>query len=254
MKMFLISLVIASVLCLPQMLGYMASEERLSRWLLIPADGLTYMMLLFHEIGHSIGWWLFGYPSVPTFNFTYGGGTTYSFSQSWLVLGIVWIAAAGLGIWLWQHRAYRELGFLGGVVLLHGILLLSGGDKILPIATGHIAEVGVGAFCLLRAFLGTTNRARGAVERWLNMVFGCFTMVHNIALTGLLMFHDIGRMVYAAQKGGHLQGDIDRVALGLGVPMPVIAFSLMLLTIVVFAFTVFYGLRHAPHDLDKRPL
>jgi len=254
MKMFLISLVIAAVMCLPQMLGFMASEHRLSGWLSIPADGLTYMMLLFHELGHTAGWWLFGYPAVPTFDFTHGGGTTYSFSQSWLVQGCIWAAAAGLGIWLWQHRTYRELGWLGGAVLLHGVLLLSGGDMILPIATGHLAEIGVGAFCLLRAFLGTTNRDRGAPERWLNMIFGCFTMVHNIGLTGLLMFHDTGRMVYAAQKGGHLQGDIDRVALGLGVPMPAIAFSLMMLTIGVFVFAVIYGYRHASHHVDRRHL
>ncbi|MDY0009065.1 MAG: hypothetical protein RBS08_05110 [Bdellovibrionales bacterium] len=246
MKMFPISLAVATVLCLPQMMGFMATDTPPPMWLRIPADGMTYLMLFFHEIGHTVGWWIFGYPALPSFNFEYGGGMTYSFTRSWLVLGGVWLGAAVLGAKLWQSRDLALLGILGGAVLLHGILILTGGDQLLPIATGHLAEIFVGSFCLLRAFLGTTDSRRGAVERWLNMIFGCFTLVHNVGLTGLLMFHDIGRAVYAAQKGGHLQGDMDRIAIGLGLPLPVIAGTLMALAIGIFAAAIYYGYTHAP--------
>lgn len=248
MKKFFISLVLAAILCLPQMMGFMATDTPPPMWLRIPADGMTYLMLFFHEIGHTIGWWIFGYPALPSFNFEYGGGMTYSFTRSWLVLGGVWLGAAVLGVRLWQGGSFILLGILGGAVLLHGILILTGGDMLLPIATGHLAEIAVGSFCLLRAFLGTTDSSRGAVERWLNMIFGCFTLVHNVGLTGLLMFHDIGRAVYAAQKGGHLQGDMDRIAIGLGLPMPVIAGMLMVLTIGIFAAAIYHGYKYAPQE------
>ena len=65
------------------------------------------------------------------------------------------------------------------------------------------------AFCLLRAFLNTTDKARGAAERWLNMLFGCFVLVYDTIFTAALMFDDASRDVYAAQKGGHLEGDLE---------------------------------------------
>ena len=35
-----------------------------------------YFVVLVHEMGHAIAGWLFGYPSLPAFDFTYGGGVT----------------------------------------------------------------------------------------------------------------------------------------------------------------------------------
>ncbi|MCP5050706.1 MAG: hypothetical protein GY940_26320, partial [bacterium] len=35
-----------------------------------------YMITLVHEIGHAVFGWFFGYPSVPAFDFAYGGGIT----------------------------------------------------------------------------------------------------------------------------------------------------------------------------------
>lgn len=246
MRMFLISLGIAALLCVPEMAGRMAPGTLVPLWLDIPASGMRYMMLLFHEIGHTLGWWIFGFPAIPTFNVEYGGGTTYYYDQSWIVICFIWLGAGALAAQLWQAGAFTAFRILGAGLLLHGLLLLCGGDELLPLACGHLAEISVGSFCLLRAFLGTTDSSRGATERWLNMIFGCFTLVHTVGLTAILMFHEVGRIVYASQKGKHLQGDLDRLALGMNIPMPAVAATLMLLTIGLFAVAIYQGYTNAP--------
>ena len=247
MKMFLICLALAAVMCLP-VIGQAADVHIPAASILgIPAAGLGYMLVFFHELGHTAAFWLFGYPAVPTFDFTHGGGYTHAQTQSWFILGCLWTAVVLLGARLWQDMQYRALMWLGGGVVIHGALMLCGGDMIVIGFAGHAGEVLVAAFCLLRAFLNTTDKARGAAERWLNMLFGCFVLVYDTIFTAALMFDDASRDVYAAQKGGHLEGDLDRVALALHVPMPAVAGFLLLLTWAVFAFAIIYGRRHAPH-------
>ena len=34
---------------------------------------IGYFVVLVHELGHAASGWLFGYPSLPAFDFTYGG-------------------------------------------------------------------------------------------------------------------------------------------------------------------------------------
>ena len=34
----------------------------------------SYLTILIHELGHSFFGWIYGYPSIPSFDFTYGGG------------------------------------------------------------------------------------------------------------------------------------------------------------------------------------
>src|SRR6185436_7236980 len=35
------------------------------------------IVTLFHEFGHAVAGWLFGYASLPAFDFVYGGGMTH---------------------------------------------------------------------------------------------------------------------------------------------------------------------------------
>lgn len=252
MKMFLISLAIAFALTLPK-IGMLAGfDVPGGAWLGIPAAGLGYMLVFFHEIGHTVAFWFFGYPSIPAFDFEHGGGVTYPSARSWLILGGLWACAVMYGARLWKEEEYRLLGWLASGVLLHGILLLTGGDEIIVSFAGHAGEVLVAAFCMLRAFMGTTERSHGSTERWLNMVFGCFVLVYDTVFTAALMFSEASRGDYAMQKGGHLMGDLDRVAMSLHIPMPAVAFFLMVFTIGIFAAVIYLGLRHAPYDIDER--
>jgi hypothetical protein len=246
MRMFLISLALAAVLTLPQAGAAFGFAVPAVQWLGIPATGLAYMLVFFHEIGHCLSFWVFGYPSIPTFDFAHGGGYTYAYARSSLVLGFVWACAALCGWHLWRERAYARLSGLMLGTALHGVLILTGKDQVVTAFAGHAAEVLVAAFCLLRAFLGTTDPARGQAERWLNMVFGCFVLVYDTVFTAALMLDGTYRDDYAAQKGGHLEGDLDQIAQALHVSFGATAFFLMAFTLGVFAVAIYAGLRQAP--------
>lgn len=248
MRMFLISLAIACVLCLPKIGMVLGFDVPGGGWLALPAVGLGFLLVFFHEIGHTVSYWIFGYPAIPSFDFEDGGGYTHALSRSWIVLAAVWAGAAGLAWRLWQAESFALLGWLAGGLALHGLLVATGGDMVVTGFAGHAGEVLVAAFCLLRAFMGTTEKSRGAAERWLNMVFGCFVLVYDTFFCTALMFNRLYRADYAAQKGGHLEGDLDRIALTLGVPIGAVAFFLLVFTLCVFVAAIFIGMRHMPHE------
>lgn len=248
MKMFMISLAIAFALALPKIGVLCGFDVPLAAWLGIPAAGLGYLLVFFHELGHTAAFWLFGYASVPTFDFNHGGGYTYAMSRSWLVLAVVWICAAFCAGRWWRDQDYTLLGWLAGGLLLHGLLMLSSRDQALISFAGHAGEILVAGFCMLRAFMGTTEKSRGSVERWLNMVFGCFVLVYDTVFTAALMFNKDYRNDYAGQKGGHLAGDLDQIALSLHIPFGGVAFLLMVFNFAVFAAAIYIGLQHTPHE------
>lgn len=246
MKMFLVSFAVAFAFCLPA-LGALLDWAIPQNFLLgVPAAGLGYMLVFFHEIGHTAAFWLFGAPAIPRFDFDHGGGYTHATARMWPILLAIWGAALMAAAWLWRHMEYRCLIWLGIAMTIHTALLLTRGHEIFAAFAGHAAEVLVGAFCLLRAFWNTTEKSRGAAERWLNMVFGCFVMIYSIIFTAGLIFSDISRDVYAGQKGGHLEGDLDRIAEMTGTGLPVVAGILLAFNIAVFACAIYMGMRHAP--------
>jgi len=218
----------------------------------IPYTGLSYMLIFFHEIGHTVFMWLFGYPAIPQFDFEHGGGFASRFARSWTVLAIVWAGAAALAVQLYRSMHYRLLAALGVATVLHVLFALTRLHDVLISFMGHGTEILIGAFCMLRAFWNTTEKSRGAAERWLNMVFGIFAMIHNMVMTAGLMLSDISRSAYALQKGGHLQGDLDRIALSLNVSIQSVAGFLFLLSWAVLGATVYLGRCHAPHNQENR--
>src|SRR5690606_23583260 len=127
--------------------------------------------------------------------------------RSWMILGVVWSGALAGAIYLYQQMYYRGLVYLAAGIALHVLCAFTRGHDILISFMGQGTEVLIGGFCMLRAFWNTTEKSHGAVERWLNMVFGIYAMLSNSILAGGLMFSDISRMAYAMQKGGHLRGD-----------------------------------------------
>ena len=55
---------------------------------------LSGMKILVHEMGHAAFGWLFGYPSIPVFDFSYGGGVTLQHGRSALLAALVILAMA----------------------------------------------------------------------------------------------------------------------------------------------------------------
>lgn len=255
MRLFIISFVLAFLCGLPLLGQQMDFAVPLQGFLHIPYTGLSYMLVFFHEIGHTVSAWLFGYPAIPQFDFEHGGGYARYFDRSFIILGIIWLCAAMLAVKLYLTMHYRLLIWLAIGIVLHLLLTFTGMHHVLTAFMGHAAEVLIGGFCMLRAFWNTTKKSwnttdktRGIAERWLNMVFGIFAQLHNMILTAGLMLSDISRTAYAAQKGGHLQGDLDRIGISLHLSVQTVAGVLFLLSLGVFIGTVYLGLKYPPHQ------
>ena len=248
MRRFIIGFTLAFLFCLPLLGQQMDFAVPLHGALHIPYTGLDYMLIFFHEIGHTLAAWLFGQPAFPRFDFEHGGGYAHYYDRSYIILGILWLCAAGLGVKLYQTMQYRLLVWLGFGIILHLLFTFTRLHTVLIGFMGHGAEVLIGGFCMLRAFWNTTEKSRGAAERWLNMIFGIFAQMHNMIMTAGLMLSDMSRSAYAAQKGGHLQGDLDRIGTSLHLSIQTVAGFLFLLSLAVFVGTVYLGLKYPPHQ------
>jgi hypothetical protein len=61
------------------------------------------IVTLFHEIGHAIAGWLLGHPSIPAFDFVYGGGFTHQ-GQFRLLLAVLIAGVFAYGMWLFREN------------------------------------------------------------------------------------------------------------------------------------------------------
>jgi hypothetical protein len=80
-KTLIIGLIVSILACISvwhQVFGQAISIFPLG-WM---GAGLTYMSIFFHEIGHTVTAWFYGYPTVPMFDFEHGGGLAVWFSDS----------------------------------------------------------------------------------------------------------------------------------------------------------------------------
>jgi len=77
MRLFIISSILAAFFLLPFLSEWLGFDLPLRGLLFIPFTGVDYMRIFFHELGHCVTFWVFGYPAVPAFDFQYGGGMTY---------------------------------------------------------------------------------------------------------------------------------------------------------------------------------
>ena len=214
-------LFIAAIMVLPGLAFVLDFQFFMQRVISIPAIGFDYMGVFFHEIGHTLAWWLFGYPAIPTFDAEYGGGFTYAVDRILWLQGLVYALLASCVAWLFKndYREYAAVVF--AFTLFHLALAFNQGHDVFAIYMGHGFEILIGCFCILRGIIGHSEY--GGAERWMNMIFGCFMILRNIAMASLLIFSDIGRQIYEMQKGGHGFGDFSRIADIVGMPLAGIA-------------------------------
>jgi hypothetical protein len=62
------------------------------------SQGMSYMAVFFHEIGHTIFAWIYGIPAFPIFDFKHGGGYSVQIAErSWFAQIAIWgLSAYGL--------------------------------------------------------------------------------------------------------------------------------------------------------------
>lgn len=173
------------------------------------ANGAGYLATFFHEIGHTVFYWFYGYVAVPRFDFQYGGGFSNALTgQLWPILAGIYAFAAYL-IYL-NRETTLYVALIGGVVVFQLATAFNDAHQIIIGFMGHGTELAVGGYMIWRALMN--RAARGAGERWANSLFGFFFIFSNTRNFIGLMTSDLERQVYAQQKGAFHAGDFSRIA------------------------------------------
>ena len=169
---------------------------------------LSYLVILVHEFGHALFGWLFGYPSIPAFDFMYGGGVTMHDARQ---LPIVAIVIGGLAFLAWRLRR-NAAGFVvvASVSLVYALLAFTSGHEVLILFMGHGTELVFCALFLQRGLSGSACRL--AIERPLYVMLAVFIWLHDLAFAYRLATSDAARADYGAAKGGGHWMDFDRIA------------------------------------------
>lgn len=159
-------------------------------------------------MGHAAFGWLFGYPSVPAFDFTYGGGVTLH-QQRAPLLCVAIAAAACFGAWSLRDRPpLRDLAI--GWIVAWAALALTRGHEAVILAMAHGAELAFATLALHRALSG-----RGCTleaERPLYGLAGGFLVLSSLRFAFRLATSASHRAAYADAKGGGHWMDFSRLA------------------------------------------
>lgn len=171
------------------------------------------LVTLFHELGHAVAGWLFGYPSIPAFDFVYGGGLTHhgEFHRS-----IAVAVALGFAYLLWLFRENRKtLAIIGALFLVWLYLVTREWRREIAFASaGHLSEFILAGILFYKALAGVGWRSP-EFERPLGAFVAFFVQIHS-TLFAWRLTHDAAFLDWYRQgKGGALMNDLEVVALDL---------------------------------------
>jgi len=169
---------------------------------------LQYLNTTIHELGHTLAFWVFGYPAVPSFDFVYGGGVSITFGRSRVILMLLFMAIA---IFLWQqHRRPRAFWLAAALVGVYILVLATPLHSLFIVAMGHGMELIVAGIFLHRALV---ERDRwDDAERFLYAGTSFFVLLVNASLAWGLMTRESARSEYSMGKGGALVPDLIEIA------------------------------------------
>jgi hypothetical protein len=173
------------------------------------------LVTLFHELGHAVAGWLLGYPSLPAFDFVYGGGFTHM-GEFKLPIAIA-VAAAFLFL-AWVFRSNRKtLVVIGAVFALWIFVVSAEWRRELVIASaGHAGEFILAGAFFYQALAGVGLRSPD-LERPLAAFAAFFVQIHSMAFAHRLQT-DASFLAWCREgKGGALMNDLEVVALDLNI-------------------------------------
>jgi len=160
-------------------------------------------LVLVHEVGHALTYWLFGYPAIPSVDLAFGGGVTLVLDQMPVLLGLIYL---GLGALFYLGRFYPRLQglvFLGAI--LYSICLFTPLHKLLSIGMGHGMEAIAIFVCLYFCISGRFCKFSG--DRTIYGMLGFFTLFSDLEFSWKLLQDPDFRDWYEAGKGGVMDND-----------------------------------------------
>jgi hypothetical protein len=166
--------------------------------------------VLVHELGHAIAGWLFGYPSIPSFDFVYGGGITPHGAHQIAIALLVAGGFAYLGYLFRDNR--RTVALIAAFFLVWLFIETSEWRRLLVIeAAGHASECIFAGIFLYMAIAGVGWRVP-EVERPLGAFVAFFLEITMIRFCLDLMRDADFLEVYKQGKGGMLMHDVDAIS------------------------------------------
>lgn len=163
---------------------------------------------LVHELGHAVFGWLFGYPSVPAFDFMYGGGVTMHQQRALpLVYGVLVLLFAAAIIYRRNLTTVITLAVCG---LLYTLISFTRAHEVVNLFMGHGTELIIAGIFLYRGFSGFA--VVHAVERPLYAFLGFFVLFSDLRFAYRLITDPVHRYLYEEAKGGGHWMDFSRIA------------------------------------------
>lgn len=187
-----------------------------------------YLGTLVHELGHTVAYWVHGYPAIPAFDFMHGGGLTFHPGRS-LMLQLTTFVVFGWLIYLYRTNRQTQC-ILIALTIGHGIFGFTSLHLMLTSGAGHLMELLIAGIFLYRAIKGSA--ITHAIERPLYAGLGFFLVFRSARLCTRLMTSAEFQMDYAEGKGGYIRSDLIILAedfFGTGVEVP--AFLLLVLSL-----------------------
>ncbi len=210
MRLLLVSLFLSGLFLLPaagKLFGFAVPFDAL---LHVPASGLEYVAVFFHEIGHVLFRLSFGYPALPALDLMRGGGVVYPFDRNiWLLFAFYGVATAAFCRCM-GRRKYWLAAIVSVITGLHLIVAFNDRHEAVCNFMGTGAEVLLALFCILRA--ARAEKMGGWPEQYANMLFGMYVMGRNMLLAWGALIVDTARDADAQVKGPHILADFDQIA------------------------------------------
>jgi hypothetical protein len=171
------------------------------------------IVTLFHEFGHAVAGWLFGYASLPSFDLVYGGGLTH---HGPFRLSIAIAVACVFGYVGWMFRENRKS--LGIVVALFLVWLLfvtrEWRRELVFASAGHLAEFILAGILFYKSLAGVGWKSP-EMERPVGAFVAFFVQIHSTLFAWRLLNDADFMELYRRGKGGMLMNDLENVALDL---------------------------------------
>lgn len=169
------------------------------------------LVTLFHEFGHAVAGWLFGYVSLPAFDFVYGGGLTHHGPFRASIAIAIGCAFAYLG-WLFRENR-KSAALIAAIGVAWLLIVISPWRRELAFAAaGHLSEFILAGILFYKALAGVGWR-NPTFERPLGAFVAFFVQIHS-TLFAWRLGHDPEFLAwYREGKGGALMNDLESIAL-----------------------------------------